>query len=129
MITHDSFELTFGKLDEGVIPPDYQVNFDVSLGNINGDEWIISGVLRTGYSIIFLVTELLGGMAIEGGMVEFLAVMQYTDECGETLLRIACPALILRGGEQEGCFVVFNAAGVIDEDLTVEVLIFITKIR
>lgn len=71
--------------ETGLILPDYFENYNGDLTNMAGDEWVVSEVCESGYTITFIVTDEITGNPVENAQVNLEGLLKSTDEFGLAL--------------------------------------------
>jgi len=107
--------------EEGLVLPDYFENYDGTLTNMNGDEWITSEVCESGYTITFIVNDEDSGLPVEDAVVNLQGIVKNTDSNGEVEFTNYDPGLYPWSVTKTDYYESVGEVAVIDEDVIVEV--------
>jgi hypothetical protein len=109
--------------EEGLVLPDYFGNYNGTLTNMSGVEWIESEVCDPGFDIIFVVTEDDGTTPVAEAQVNLEGNIKPTDENGEAVFSNYDPGTYIYEVSKSGYYPSAGTVEVIDENVIEDVLL------
>lgn len=109
--------------EEGLVLPDYFENYNGTLTNMTGNEWIESDVCQSGYDILFVVTDEISGDPVQDANINLNGIIKTTNENGEANYNNYDPGVYPYEVTKTDYYNATGEVEVVEEDIVEEVIL------